>query len=84
METDQPWSAAASPMSSWHAAHGENQGLPMGDQELPVGKHCISPMGCSLCTNGYRLAAPAITHRLLLVTPGLLQLQKLPMGDQFQ
>ncbi len=22
METDHPWSAAASPMSSWHAAHG--------------------------------------------------------------
>ncbi len=38
METDHPWSAAASPMSSWHAAHGENRGLPMGNQELPVGK----------------------------------------------
>ncbi len=39
METDYPWSAAASPMSSWHAAHGYNQGLPMGNQELSVGKH---------------------------------------------
>ncbi len=40
METDYPWSAAASPMSSWHAAaHGENQGLPMGNQQLSVGKH---------------------------------------------
>ncbi len=39
METDYPWSAAASPMSSWHAAHGYNQQLPMGNQGLPVGKH---------------------------------------------
>ncbi len=39
MQTDHPWPAAASPMSSSHAAHGENQGMPMGDQELPVGKH---------------------------------------------
>ncbi len=40
-------------------------------------------MGC-LCTNGYPLAASAITHGLLLVVHGLLQLQKQPMGDQFQ
>ncbi len=45
----------------------------MGNREL------LSPMGC-LCTNGYPLAASAVTHRLLLVTHGLLQLQKQPMG----
>ncbi len=49
MEADYPWSAAASLMSSWHTAHG-------GNQDLPVGKHCISPIGC-LFTNGYPLAA---------------------------
>ncbi len=36
-----------------------------------------------LCTNGYPLAASAITRGLLLVTYGLLQLQKQPIGDQF-
>ncbi len=45
---------------------------------LPMGKI----MGC-LCRNGYPLAASAITNGLLLVTHGLLQLQKQPMGSQF-
>ncbi len=40
-------------------------------------------MGC-LCRNGYPLAASAITYGLLLVTHGLHQLQKQPIGDQFQ
>ncbi len=39
----------------------------------------------SLCTNGYPLAASAITHGLLLlVTHGLLQLQKQPMVISFR
>ncbi len=37
-----------------------------------------------LCTNGYPLAASAVTHGLLLVTHGPLQLQMQPMCDQFQ
>ncbi len=40
-------------------------------------------MDC-LCTSSYPLAAYAVPLGLLLVTQGMLQLQKQPMGDQFQ
>ncbi len=54
----------------------------MGNQKLPLAKDRFHPWAAP-CTNGYLLAASAITHGLLL-THGLVQLQKQPMGDQFQ
>ncbi len=61
---------------------GKNRDYPWVIKSYPWVKALISPMGC-LCTNGYPLAFCNYPW-LLLVTHRLLQLQKQPMGDQFQ